>query len=1319
MTSVAKTRCAAFLAVFAVAASAVAADIYVDSANYGKSGLTGAEGNAFGTIQDAVSAASTTGMDTIHVAAGTYDQGSTLITGTRYARVDIDRRVKIVADEGKEKTFLVGSHEGNGIGGFYFRNGGAGSIIEGFTVLDCKVGASATPKYYGAAFGCDSGMHTDPTTNSYTAAYCTMSNNVAYRGGAMAGGLAVSCVIASNAVYTSSDVGPAAYKSSAYNCIVADNSGTIAFYGPGYLVNCTFANNYISRGFRSEDAAWAAAGYGRYWNTVGIASKDVQNDTVGIYTNCVVDGTSYSNISHGVTQLIHGGSSSSNYENTMMASALGDYRPVAGGILDGTGVREYLSLDFIPPEYQGRGFDGEHWTGNVPIGALLEPATPATAPLKIVNILKLDGAIPACNRSVMQFDSYPKQIYVEPADASKKATWLGIGYQVNPTTTYKGQHDGVWVTAPMRENDATGGLLATWVISERTASAANVFYVDDDADPAGADGSAEHPFTTIQDACNALTAKSYSLINVMPGTYRTGGGACSWGHNARVVLPASAYVLIRAVEGPENTIIEGQPDPDTGGAGPKAYRCISSPNNTTLGVSGFTLTKGYSGTTTESSGGAFRGGGDNQQCYDCVFTGNGDASMFGLAGGGAGGNNGWFIRCVFSNNVDAFRGTIINSRASSCLFTGNQPSEAVRANMGDSNGYSPIGTSCKVYSSTIYEPTDIAGQIICNNADCSLVNCVIGAGGKLSAPNPSQLACGNVAWGVTSFASSFSAQQALNIDPKIVKPSRGDFRLAESSPVFSTGRLHNVTDSTIPVSALNPTNFFRYTLGTLANTRSVFEDGSVLSGAISETRPVQALYVDGDNGSDSNGGYAEDDAKKTFAGAFDELYSGDRLVVLPGTYDEGTMGPQVGPVTGSVAPTIGARVVVPENFTLESRDGPEATVIVGADATDSEATGGRGADAVRCVFLESGAKIKGFTIRGGRTHSASENIDDTYGAGVLGRGRTQGTVENCILTDNCGGRGAAGAYVSFVNCIVTNNTGTSFASGGIFCNAYNTYFADCIGPRVMDYPNQIVNCTFGEGNVNTNGVATWRIYDMYGSNPKIINVLDYSIAPVGEQSFENAIVSPFDPVEVRGFVSHSDAHFTFDDGNSSGIQTNLTRSALSAFYGEVGKPLAAAAPTVDAAYDVSGYTQIGATDVTGGQRIYGGAMDIGAAEYDIRGDVARTLSRRGVAVNSATPGVTLGGGGVAFGEGDSIALVWAPREPGMDCTYVVQYDLPAGARLVITVNGEAHAITAAGAGELAFDSSLASNALRIECESGSATLTRLAYTSAGLQIIVL
>ena len=127
---------------------------------------------------------------------------------------------------------------------------------------------------------------------------------------------------------------------------------------------------------------------------------------------------------------------------------------------------------------------------------------------------------------------------------------------------------------------------------------AGTYYVaTNGVDAAGRGGEAE-PFETIQYAIEK--AERDSTIWVKPGVYdkgwatnRLSSGAI---HTNRVSLTKKIH--LKSTKGAAVTHIVGASDPNTGGVGPAAIRCMVSPNGDSEGstIVGFTLRGGYGDT---------------------------------------------------------------------------------------------------------------------------------------------------------------------------------------------------------------------------------------------------------------------------------------------------------------------------------------------------------------------------------------------------------------------------------------------------------------------------------------------------------------------------------------------------------------------------------------------------------------------------------------------------------------------------------------------------------------------------------------------------
>jgi hypothetical protein len=115
-------------------------------------------------------------------------------------------------------------------------------------------------------------------------------------------------------------------------------------------------------------------------------------------------------------------------------------------------------------------------------------------------------------------------------------------------------------------------------------------------------------------------------------------------------------------------------------------------------------------------------------------------------------------------------------------------------------------------------------------------------------------------------------------------------------------------------------------------------------------------------------------------------------------------------------------------------------------------------------------------------------------------------------------------------------------------------------------------------------------------------------------------------------------------------------------------------------------------DALGGQRVYNGALDIGAVEYDWRDDYARMLGGNFAHVSKASSNVvTSSVDSVVLGSGElDISLA---NNTGLNVRYTLPVEVTGGGTLTVTNNGETLAVLTAadGATALVFKNRLAAN----------------------------
>ncbi len=164
-------------------------------------------------------------------------------------------------------------------------------------------------------------------------------------------------------------------------------------------------------------------------------------------------------------------------------------------------------------------------------------------------------------------------------------------------------------------------------------------------------------------------------------------------------------------------------------------------------------------------------------------------------------------------------------------------------------------------------------------------------------------------------------------------------------------------------------------------------------------------------------------AAQTIQDAVDAADPDDQILVTNGVYKTGAA---LYNGTGT-----SNRVVVGKPLLLSSVNGPDVTLIQGAQVPDS----GTGTSAVRCVYLTSGATLTGFTLTNGAT------LGTTGGGGaggVLGDSENGALVSNCIVACN----ESSGAYrVSLYHCVISNNAaGPAGLLGG---GAASCFLSNC------------------------------------------------------------------------------------------------------------------------------------------------------------------------------------------------------------------------------------------------------------------------------------
>ena len=410
------------------------------------------------------------------------------------------------------------------------------------------------------------------------------------------------------------------------------------------------------------------------------------------------------------------------------------------------------------------------------------------------------------------------------------------------------------------------------------------------------------------------------------------------------------------------------------------------------------------------------------------------------------------------------------------------------------------------------------------------------------------------------------------------------------------------------------------------------EGGDLSNSLVIQTKYVEstALYVDAENGNDANRGYHPACARKTLAAAFTPAPGpGTVVYAAPGWYTNETMSVPENNFEEQLY-----RVVIPDGVSLVSLEGADRTFIGGksSDALqDDSRAQGCGAGAVACVkLLKATSGLRGFTCFGGRTNL--KKTDDGHtgisGGGVNGPGK----VEDCLFVD-CRAYRGGGAYMATAvrRCRFVDCSAVGLGAAVNEClEVYNCVFDACTnGTYVASYSKPIVNSVF---------------LPSCGANTAVYYIKDHPTYPYSVSNVMNSAVfcAPFKaPVYTCcAFMQVSDIEgVSLGEGSivvPAGRFTVLDVADMNA-----DGSLRGGSSLIDAGSNLLYRASGGGIDYAKGQRVYNGTIDIGAYEYDWRGEFARALQpSRWFTVVEAGANVTEDAGGISLSGGDTVRVRW-------------------------------------------------------------------------------
>ena len=409
--------------------------------------------------------------------------------------------------------------------------------------------------------------------------------------------------------------------------------------------------------------------------------------------------------------------------------------------------------------------------------------------------------------------------------------------------------------------------------------------------------------------------------------------------------------------------------------------------------------------------------------------------------------------------------------------------------------------------------------------------------------------------------------------------------------------------------------------------RPSFRDicGVVVVGALFSAGSVfgKTYYVDADNyGKAGLDGTNREKAFGTLEDAFNwGTDSGTVFKVYPGVYTNGSKS--------------ACRAYMRSGVICESVEGPERTIIVGGAATTADGTDvyANGSGAIRCVKMNTGAVLRGFTLTGGHTANSSDS-DLGYGGGVQAKGAANAYVIDCIISNNTA-YGSAGAYTdtttTFVNCRFLGNSSYNKEGairGGYLVNCIINGNTGCWGA----YGTKLaLNCTFGTHTAAQN--VSGKYYQCVMVEP-VGPTVNCIFIGRGETSFSS----------VKKYYTNC-VFLTSMPHEQHAVKTDCaTYTAEDVMLDERFCPVLGSCAAIGfgtAAEFPAAYLEYG--DLYGVPRILNGSIDAGACEYDYRPHYSMALGPD-VTVTNASPAVTLGDGCVNVPSGATVSGVLSAKD---------------------------------------------------------------------------
>ena len=392
--------------------------------------------------------------------------------------------------------------------------------------------------------------------------------------------------------------------------------------------------------------------------------------------------------------------------------------------------------------------------------------------------------------------------------------------------------------------------------------------------------------------------------------------------------------------------------------------------------------------------------------------------------------------------------------------------------------------------------------------------------------------CSNVIsriWSATNACGDFATctQLISQVDmaaPVLVCPSNLAIECNASTNTSNTG-VATATDNcdTNVALSFNDTVMIGVCTGTISRVWTATDDcgnSSVCTQIITlieVSNPGSSYYVDVNNPSPVYPYTTWGTAATKIQDAVNEASKivGSTVWVSNGVYEVGGM--------ATPGYTLTNRVVITNGISVRSVNGPEVTIIKGAESGG----GGTGVDAIRGAYLSDGL-LSGFTITNGYSGGIFENYNYERCGGGINMYGGSGTVANCIIAGNVAGELGGGSYYgTLANCMIVGNvagSGGGSYDGTVSNSSFVGNFAQSGGGA---YQGTLVNCAlYGNRAISGGGGSA--------------NSFLYSCTVTGNSAVDGVggVLGNFVSTMANCIIYHNKSYADANDNYSDGVITH-------------------------------------------------------------------------------------------------------------------------------------------------------------------------------------